>query len=225
MKLGKRKFTLFFVLCSIVVLVLGMSVFAAEYKQDALYIMSEECPDEALSFVKDNLYAYIYDLPDQDERYADINVSEIILGTPFTIQKENQDGSDLYYFSIMYENEIRFIMRVYKDIDGKYTGIFSEILAPELQAVTNFTSMDNPISLYMNNGNIMGTLSGNTFVFMASPMGNDVLDVPAVYSNDDVSVINAKEAISYDVWPIGDARAAVSKNIYRYCTMIKNYKL
>lgn len=207
----KKRIALFFTLCSMLVLMMGMTVFANEDSNNGFYIMSEECPDEAIAYAQNNLYLYIYDLPIQDERYADIDVSKIVLGTPFTIQKESLEGKDVFYFPIMYEDEIKFTIRVYKDEDGSYTGIFSEYLASELQDVFARTSVSDPLILSMNNGNVMKTITGETSIFFASPMGYEVLDKPVMYSNSNSSVVNVKEAITYEIVPIGSTRATSSK--------------
>ena len=207
----KKRIALFFTLCSMLVLMMGMTAFANEDSNNGFYIMSEECPDEAIAYAQNNLYLYIYDLPIQDERYADIDVSKIVLGMPFTIQKESLEGKDVYYFPIMYEDEIKFTIRVYKDEDGSYTGIFSEYLALELQDVFARTSVNDPLILSMNNGNVMKTIAGETSIFLASPMGNEVLDKPVTYSNSNSAVVNVKEAIAYEVVPIGVTRATSSK--------------
>lgn len=207
----KKRFALFFTLCGMMTLLLGMTVFAAEDSNKGLYIMSEECPEEAIVYAQNNLYLYIHDLPIQDERYADMDISKVILGTPFTIQKESPDGKDIFYFPVMYDGTVKFTIRVYKDTDGSYTGIFSEYLASELEDVSEITSVSDPLILFMNNGNVMKTVAGNTSIFFASPIGNEVLDKPTFYSNSNSYVVNVKEAIAYDVVPIDNIRATNSK--------------
>lgn len=207
----KKRITLFFMLCGMMILMLGMTAFAAEDSNKGFYIMSEECPDEAIVYAQNNLYLYIHDLPAQDERYADMDVSKIVLGTPFTIQKENPDGKDIFYFPVMYESAIKFTIRVYKDADGSYTGIFSEYLASELEDVSDIASVSDPLILSMNNGNVMITVAGNTSIFIASPIGNEVLEKPVSYSNSNSSIVNVKEAITYEVVPIDNIRATNSK--------------
>lgn len=210
----KKRFILFLTFCSIMVLALGTTVFAAENDSDSFYVMSESCPEEAISYVKNNLYLYICDISVQDEKYADINASDIILGSPFTILKEDTEGKDIYYFPIIYENEIKFTIRVYEDSDGEYTGIFSEYLASELEAIADLTSEEFPLTLFMNNGNIMGTLDGNTFVFFASPIGNEVADSPSSYASTDLTVTDIKEHMDYDTILVGTNRATTSKYLY-----------
>jgi hypothetical protein len=168
-----------------------------EYNGNGIYIESRECPKEAIIFVQENLYRYIQDLPMQDDRYSDIDITHIELGSPFTIQKESTDETDIYYFPIIYENEIKFTFRVYLDSDGTYTGIFSEYLASELNNLSNITSLDSPVLLILDNGNIWVSRNGELSIFFKAPTSKEEPNAPEGYLDENSEVINIMEIIEY----------------------------
>lgn len=169
---------------------------------NGLYIISQTCPDEAIQYAQSNLYSFIVDISDQEGSNNIIQPDLICLGSPFSINKENDNDIDVYYFPIIYENKILYTLRVYKNDDTNYTGILSKYLANELQTLTYETSINNPVELSLNNGNIIKEINNINEVLISSPIENNMVNYSNIYKKSsqvsNKSIINARNLLNFE---------------------------
>jgi len=95
--------------------------------------------------------------------------SQTSLGTPFTIQNTEVQ---VYYFPVISDGAIIGSLRIWHD-DIRYTGMLSQYLAQELNAVLRRRDVSGAISLYYDNGNLMMQANSNVEILSPSPLGDD----------------------------------------------------
>lgn len=76
----------------------------------------------------------------------DCDVSKLVLGSPFNIYKFNGNevvNTDIYYFPVMYGDEIRATLAVVKDINGTLSSTFSKGFSKNLNTILSNTKGKN----------------------------------------------------------------------------------
>jgi hypothetical protein len=168
-----------------------------------VYILTEECPEDVYEFAEHNWERYVTDLEEDNEKYAYINENELVLGNPFKLYYEaGESYTPLYYFPIIFNDKIVFTLRVYEETDDVYRGIRSEILVDELMALSEISSLNNPVLISVNNGNIVASVNGWAEIIIPDSQGNSISEIALVSSDDEFQIINIVESL--DVYEIDE---------------------
>lgn len=93
-----------------------------------------------------------------------INDSDnVVLGTPYTIFSEDDNNEEIYYYPLLEDNYVKFILSVFKTDDG-WGASFGEDIAKQLNSLETIASKDNPYILYSNGGKIYAQNNKNTIL-------------------------------------------------------------
>ncbi len=125
-----------------------------------IFLTSATVPQEAIDYAINNIARFL----DSNELTQSIDLSGATMGSPFTIQKESVSNPDIYYFPVFQNNKIIYTFRVYQE-EGGYSGILSPYLADQLNTCLSSTSETSPLRLYLDMGNVMGEINGESSIW------------------------------------------------------------
>ncbi len=156
------------------------------------FICAEETPNAIMEYAQETIYKRLVGY----SSFYEMDIDSIIVGHPFTIEKEKEEDIDVYYFPIFENGKIILTYRVYFDtITDSYVGIMGDYLAEELNTFGGITSANEPLLLYMDNSNVCSLFGGNNAVIWEDPFGGMPLNV--VHGKKAHNVINIIEPIEY----------------------------
>lgn len=156
----------------VMVLMLSTGIISTNASQNdsemtsGFYLSTGEVPSNIISYAQNNISDYLI----AHSEVENIDLSNVIIGNPFSIGGSNAIGTDVYYFPVFQNSHILYTFRVYMDENG-YTGILSSYLASELNSFMNSTTRNAPLLIYMESGNVMARLNGNEAILEESHLG------------------------------------------------------
>jgi len=114
-----------------------------EYQEEGLFMAVLPCPEEHMAYAPEAVarYLYAYSCEMGVDYFADESVQ---VGNPFTFANAN---SDIFYFPILRNGEIFYIVRIYQDADGGCSAAASTMLAEELNLLSEKTNSETPLFL------------------------------------------------------------------------------
>ena len=186
----KKLLALVMSLCMVVGM--GTTALASETDQQSeggFYVMTEEVPQQATEYVRNNVGGMISDLADLDN---------VTVGTLFKIANAYYD----LYYSIIYANdEIIGTYRVFEDENG-YTGIFSENteMINGLKDIAYLTSSSKPAKIVAGDHNdIYAIIDSVSYPVLTDAEGNstDEQNLLSAQNNAMESVVNVCDGIDF----------------------------
>ena len=119
----------------------AITIESGQLFDDALYVQSASCPSGYIEFANNNIGRFLAGTDPNELPQNGI----ITVGQPFCFM--NVD-SDIFYFPILCNNEIIFLLRVYPGSDAEYHGVLSKHLVNELNTIMPLTSYSSPLKLF-----------------------------------------------------------------------------
>lgn len=120
----------------------------------SFYFRTAACPNGYIEYVVNNIERVLSGTdPAEIPEFGVITV-----GQPFSFLNE---GSDIFYFPLLCNNEIVFLYRVYLGADGEYHGILSKHLVEELNEIASLSSVFEPLEIIMED-NVIKAYIGDT---------------------------------------------------------------
>lgn len=173
--------------------------------ESGFYLLTDSTPEDAIEYAKNNVYAFLIARSEVD--YFDL--SSVTMGNPFTMGKGSENDDDVFYFPLYSNGEIIYTFRVYYDeYIEEYTGILSYYMVEPLNKYKTSTSKENPLAIYIDNGNIMANLNGNVKVLEKDHFGNE--------PNNKIKILeNVTEADIVDITDLIDFR--IDKSSICFC--------
>lgn len=171
--------------------------------ENGLYVLTEEVPDDVNNYT-DSIVAGMMDM--QLAGTAD-SVSNYSIGTPFVLK--NANGITQYVYPIIKNNEIRFFLRVCKNINPneEYAGYLSDELADEFNLMMSTPSA--PISILQYNESLIAVQDSSIDVLLGEPVTEaDLSAAPQTFS-DQATVVNLLSGS-----PIALSRASTATSKY-----------
>lgn len=165
--------------------IMGSSIFIAK-ESSGLYIATKACPQAYIDYVEDNISQFILGTGDE------VPPSRISVGTPFSFA---QSDADIFYFPILCSDKITYLLRVYPDGVGGYSGVISSFLAAELDSLSPLSSIEEPVQLVLEGSSIVAYVGNASHTLFTYPKGGVVESKPqesAAMRNSYVAV-NAKK--------------------------------
>ncbi len=129
---------------------------------ESFYVMSEEVPKGVYDHIQESIAGITNDLYD---------TQKILVSKPF---KLFNPSFDLYYCLIYYNRKIVGTYRAF-EIDGRYTGIFSENkeIIEGFERISSLTTPENPVKLISGNYDDIYALIGfDIYPILSDPSGN-----------------------------------------------------
>lgn len=208
---------LVFVLSAIMTLGVGTTVFANEgenntiddnlaMSQNELYLSTSVVPEEVINYAINNVHDYLIARSDVDT----LDLNSISMGNPFTMTKENNTDDNLYYFPVFLNDTITYTFRVYMSENNEYVGILSPYMAKELNNYINRTDIMNPLSIYIDNGNIMAVQNGLVEILEEDHLNREPINIMPANRLQSNTVIDVLEPIKFDIAPMTRASASHS---------------
>lgn len=182
----------------IICLVLALSlcfatpVFAADSSaKGTLYVATTDCPQEYIDFAEEHISKYIMSMQDN------LDYGLISVGSPFAFADEE---ADVYYFPVIYDDEIYYLFRVYPDGNGGYAAAITCFLAQELNNLAELTSEKNPLSLHMVGNKIVASVENSEYVLFEYPADLNEDAVSALSAGNALySAVDVKKEIGFDL--------------------------
>lgn len=130
-----------------------------------LYIATKSCPNEYIEYAKANIQDFIMSvdpstLPDG---------KMISVGSPFCFA--NSD-SDIFYFPVLFDNEITYMLRVFPKSAGGYGGVLGKSFVKELNSLASKTTPSAPLFIMMEGDCVVSYISGKRYVILEYPDGS-----------------------------------------------------
>ena len=145
-----------------------------------LYIVTKECPKEYIEYASDNIMDFILSV--DPEELPDSGV--ITVGTPFSF---GNSDSDMFYFPVLCDNEIIYLLRVFTAPSGNCEGILSKTLTKELNKLSKETTQKTPLTILMEDDSIVAYVGKESTTIFEYPEGtfkNDITtDIKSVTRN------------------------------------------
>lgn len=139
------------------------------------------------------------------------DLSNVFMGNPFTMAKEKAIDDSIYYFPVFLDNVVIYIFRVYIGDNGKYAGILSPYMAKELNRYINQTDIDEPLSIFISNGNVMAIQNGLTEILEEDHLNREPVNTMTANTKQTNTIVNVSEPMHFVITPI--ARASASHNL------------
>ena len=135
------------------------------------------CPEEYMEYAPEAVARHLssYGSEMGVDYLSDENVQ---VGNPFTFANTN---SDIFYFPILRNGNIFYIVRVFQKSNGDYSAISSEMLAKELNELSEKTDSETPLFLVgeLNEGyDIVAYIGGVRHVLETTPRFEDDVESP-----------------------------------------------
>lgn len=177
-----KKYIGFMVLMTIYFVMSASFCVKASGDNDECYVASYACPEAYYSYVSNNVSKYIQPLYDEKE------IESIKVGSPFSFLNNE---SDVFYFPIIENGKIKYLLRVYPDGDS-FSACLSEFLAYELDNLSENTSPNKPLCLQLVGNEIIATVGESQYILFTYP------EEMAVYegsrnSYQEYQVVNIKD--------------------------------
>lgn len=158
-------------------------------KVDKLYISSLECPADYKEYVKTKIDNIIMSIEPSEL----INVDTVAVGTPFSFSNEE---SDIFYFPILCNNEIAYLLRVFPKEEGDYGWILGKTLVNELNELARNSSEDIPLILSMENNSVIATVGKVKRDLIKYPIDMEMNNIVNANKNSDSPVIASGKTLS-----------------------------
>ena len=143
----------------------GFYPYPQQTGQPGLYVRTLPCPMDLAAYAADHLESFVRaHLSDPSFVVGD---GQLTVGQPFSFCNE---GSDIFYFPVLLEDEIILLLRTWKsESTGKCSGILSAHLASELSALAPLTTPETPLSLVKEGYDTTALIEGQTHLLHSSP--------------------------------------------------------
>lgn len=82
--------------------------------------------------------------------------------------KERNEDSNIYYFPVLNDGGLIYLFRVYSDVNG-YAGAMSIFLVDELNELAAETSADEPLTLIMDDSDIVACVRDEIYTLFSYP--------------------------------------------------------
>lgn len=131
---------------------INVPIYAADSNDsESLEIKSLDVPQEAISYAKSIAPTMLSSVVGNQELYGVSinNYDNVSLGEPYTIMSFDEEDSDIYYFPVLEDDEIKLILSVY-EISGEWNATISEDIAEQLNDLED--GSDKEYILYYDNG-------------------------------------------------------------------------
>lgn len=151
-----------------------------------LFVKTVVCPNDYIEYANSNIFSFL-------ESHCEDGIPDvkIKLGSPFTFMDE---GSDVYYFPVMFEGVIKYIFRVYPGQKGSYDAAISSFLVEDLEMLAKQTSILKPLQLNRKEKDIVATIGDNKYILFTYP--DDMVEPVNELSNSkalsQISVVDVK---------------------------------
>ena len=130
-------------------------------ENEHFFVKTIVCPNDYIEYANSNIISFL-------ESHCENGVPnvKIKLGSPFTFMDE---GSDVYYFPVMFDDVIRYIFRVYPNPKGSYDATISSFLVEDLEMLAKRTSIHTPLQLNRNKQDIVATIGDDKYILFTYP--------------------------------------------------------
>lgn len=147
-----------------------------------LYIETTICPQEYIEYAENNIVGFV-------ESYGEGNLSysSIFVGTPFSFVDYD---SDVYYFPVICDGTIKYILRVYPNNNNSFDAVISDFLAAELESIARYTSITTPLRLNRVGNYIVASIGSNSFILFSYP------EEMNPFSSEEISGTSASHSLS-----------------------------
>lgn len=143
-----------------------LNAYAVEASEEnALYVVTKKCPDAYINYANSNIRDFILSI-DPSELPA---VEKISVGTPFSFA--NPD-SDVFYFPIIINGEIIYMLRVFQTKSGEYDGVLGKSFVADLNKILKCTSKNQPLVLMMEGDSVVTYIGKERNVIFEYPKGS-----------------------------------------------------
>ena len=148
-----------------------------EYRNDGLFMAVLPCPEGYMEYAPEAVARHLssYGSEMGVDYLSDENVQ---VGNPFTFA--NTD-SDIFYFPVLRNGKIIYIVRVFRKSNGDYSAVSGEMLKKELNELAEKTDSETPLFLVgeLNEGyDIVAYIGGERRVLETSPRFEDDVESP-----------------------------------------------
>lgn len=141
------------------------TAYAVESSEEtALYVVTKKCPDGYIEYANSNIQDFILSV-DPLELQTSKNIS---IGTPFSFA--NPD-SDVFYFPIIMNGEIIYMLRVFQKESGEYDGVLGKSYVSDLNEALKKTSNNQPLVLMMEGDSVVTYIGEDRSVIFEYPDG------------------------------------------------------
>lgn len=204
-----------FVLLFALIFTMGVVPANASNEKDSsgFYLTTSTVPQEAINYAAANVFDFLVSRSSIDK----VDIYNVTMGVPFTIAKENISDDDVFYFPIYSGEKVVYTFRVYMD-NGNFTGILSPYIAKELNSYMDETSKSSPLSIFINNGNVMASINGSVEILEEVHDGYNPVANKSIFkrpfsdeATGDIDVVDIANTIDFNVTPI--PRAVASKDL------------
>lgn len=201
-----KKFICYVVALGMCLSILPLSGYATEANDSGCFIASVDCPEEYITYVKNNISTFILSMNES------FDITQVSIGTPFTF---SNSGTDVFYFPVIYKENIKYLFRVYLDRTS-YTGVISDFLADEINALAPLTSYETPMYLSLVDNRIIADIGEKQYILFTYPediSGGGDASVLSTLNNVSVKNIKADSHIIIDWGQPRDVYEYVNLNI------------
>lgn len=159
----KNKKVIAVVLILVMLGLLGTSELKAkETEGKGLYIISKKCSQGYIAYAENKIHDFICG-SDLEEQYKD---KKIYLGTPFSFINEN---ADIFYFPIICNEEIIYMLRVFPVGDDRYEGILGKTFVDDLNEIKKYASNKTPMAISMESNMVVAYVGKERKVLIEYP--------------------------------------------------------
>ncbi|WP_313758354.1 C47 family peptidase [Tissierella sp.] len=206
------------ILVTVMIMSMGMTALAAESQSDEvkltsinqvgsennLYLSTDIVPEEVINYAVNNVFGYLVARLDIDT----LDISKVYMGNPFTMAKEKDTDDDIYYFPIFCDNRVIYTFRVYLSENREYVGILSPYLAEEIDSFKYRTSEENPLSIYIDNGNVIALQNGYVEILEEDHLNREPLGIMMSKTFQINRIVNVSKPIEFVITPTVQASAS-----------------
>lgn len=187
----------------------------SQNKDSNFYVKSLESPKEVIEYAKENAGRFILSLRDD----LNINVNEFSMLTPFTLA-EKYSKDTVFNFPIMHNNNIEFLFSVgYNEKKKDYSCSLSSHLASKLSNLFKQSSKENPLTLFIKNGNLYYNINNKTSLLFQYHNDNKNNDTDRLQNNidkaNDLKIINISKEIPFPL----ETKTNLKASSYKYISL------
>lgn len=180
-------------LAVMLILSIGIVTFAnsSQITNNGFYVVKGDVPDDVYTHIQGSIVGIVSDL---------YEINQISVSAPFQLFYA---ANELYYSLVYSDNEIVGTYRCF-EIDGRYTGVFSENseIIEGFEKVSLLTSPDRPAKIIAGEYNdIYAIIGSSTYTILSDPSGNEtsLMTIQSRFSRSmSTQIVDLTEGISLE---------------------------
>ena len=134
----------------------------ADSSTSGLYISTQSCPDGYVEYANANIQRYLLSVNPAELPSEGV----ITVGNPFCFSNA---GSDIFYFPVICNDEIIYMLRVFPKEAGGYGGVLGKSFVSELNALAETTSYSTPLSMMMEQDSVVAYVGSEKYTIYTYP--------------------------------------------------------